>query len=113
MEGFKSHYVFGVAFSCNGKNYQKRLLQKEQVLWNSKANHEYGQFMYLNYLLRGSILYGAEEMVDMKEEDLGCWNKLKKSRCASCSKLMKVAVFILCTFKLAKYQQGTRLKECN
>ena len=98
---------------------EKITMFKSQVKFESlKIQKSYAVFsdfskccnLNVQGLLGGSILHGTEVMVDMREADLGNWNKLKKSRCASCSKLIQAAVFILCTLKLAKYQQGTRLK---
>ena len=69
----------GVAISCDGKN-EKNIIHKQNKSYGTKKQimnmvSDLGKytiecgFIYLNSLLRGSILYGAEAMIDMKEHD--------------------------------------------
>ena len=69
----------GVAISCDGKN-EKNIIHKQNKSFGTKKQimnmvSDLGKytiecgFIYLNSLLRGSILYGAKAMIDMKEKD--------------------------------------------
>ena len=69
----------GVIISCDGRN-TKNLIHKrnkaigthKQIMAMVKDLGKYTTecgFIYLNSLLRGSILYGAEAMINIKEDD--------------------------------------------
>ena len=79
MEDVKDIMYLGVAISCDGKN-EKNIIHKRNKSFGTqkqimnmvsklgKYTIECG-FIYVNSLLKGSILYGGEAMIDMKECD--------------------------------------------
>ena len=79
MEDVKEIMYLGVAISCDGAN-EKNIIHKINKSFGTKKQItnmvsvlgkytiECG-FIYLNSLLRGSILYGAEVMIDWKESE--------------------------------------------
>ena len=79
IEGVDEMIYLGVVISCAGKNLKniihkgnKAIGTKKQIMNMVKESGKYTiecGFIYLNSLLRGSILCGAEAMINMKEDD--------------------------------------------
>ena len=79
MEEVKDILYLGVKISDTGQNHkniihkQNRAIGiKKQIMSMVKDLGKYTMecgFIYLNSLLRGSILYATETMIDIKEED--------------------------------------------
>ena len=89
MENVEEILYLGAVISCDGKNFKNIIhkrnkaigIQKQILIMVSglgKYTIECG-FIYLNSLLRASILYGAEAMMNITEEDYRKLEQIEES----------------------------------
>ena len=79
MQEVQEMLYLGAVISCDGKNSKNIINKQNRALGTQKQNISMVKglgrytlecgFIYLNSILRGSILYATETMINIKEED--------------------------------------------
>ena len=90
IENVKKIIYLGVTISCDGKNTEninnkrnKSFGTHRQIMIMVREIGKYTMecgFIYLNSILRGSILYGAEAMMNMTEKDFRNMEKMEEEQ---------------------------------